>query len=255
VWIFNKEKAMKLVSHLGARLAAAGLAGALAFAAPASATTFAVTYVAVPYSEAVTLTGGTIPTNPENVGIAGQIVLTTSIGTLYTWCVDLFHTISLGPQAYTFTTGPLLTDNSGSSSSLSTEQITEIEKLATYGTSILLGTTLTTDAAKNHFNAVIQSAIWEVEYGTTASQQGDATFGTEVSNMITFVQQYSLIAGSQIYAVDSNGQRLFAVQGLYDAQLPPPPGSGIEGSVPEPTTLALLGLGLAGLGFSKRKKA
>src|SRR5277367_3672689 len=93
-------------------MAAATVVGAMVLAVPASATTINITDVEVPYSESVTLTGGTLG-GPDAIGIAGQIVLTTNFGILGTWCVDLFHTINIG-GSYTYMTGPLLTDNSGS---------------------------------------------------------------------------------------------------------------------------------------------
>ena len=141
----------------------------VALAAPASAGAITVTNVQVPYSEGVTLTGGQIPSDPENVGIAGEIVLTTDVGILYTWCVDLFHTISLG-GSYTYTPDALTTQNNGTSpgtsTALTSTQINNIEALAAYGT----GQMLTRPTAElDDFSAALQSAIWEVEYGTVAT--------------------------------------------------------------------------------------
>ena len=45
---------------------------------------------------------------------AVQIVLSTNIGALGVWCVDLFHTINIG-GSYTYNPVPLTNDNSGSS--------------------------------------------------------------------------------------------------------------------------------------------
>jgi hypothetical protein len=219
------------------KLAAAVLAGAMALAAPASASIINITNVQVPFSEGVTLTGGTI--GSEAIGIAGQFVLTTDIGTLNAWCVDLFHTISLG-GSYTYTTGPLLTDNSGSSpgtsNPLSSTQINQIEALAAYGNAVMLS------SPSNAFSAALQAAIWDVEYGTTAT--GSPLFTSDLASIVALLPSLPVIPGVQLYNQDSQG--VFQAQGLY--VIPP------VRAVPEPATLALLVSGLAGLGFSRRKQ-
>ena len=74
-------------------------------AAPSASAALMITNVQVPYYQGITLTStasspaglfdGTIGSS-QAVGIAGQIILTTNIGMLGVWCVDLFRSISLG---------------------------------------------------------------------------------------------------------------------------------------------------------------
>ena len=222
-----------------AKLALAVTLGVMVFAAPAAADTINVTNVTQPYYEVVSVAGFTTEgPNPHTFvgGLerAGQIVLTTNIGNIGTWCVDLFHFISLG-GSYAMNTVPLTQDNSGSgpatSNALTTTQIAQIQSLAAYGNA-----NLPTASNKDLFSAAVQAAIWQVEYLTTVT--GDTAFNALLATIMGLVP--NLPAASGVQLENLNGSDLFTVQNqLY--------------SVPEPGTLALVGSILVALGLLRRR--
>lgn len=208
--------------------------GVMALAAPAAATDITVTNVALPYSETVTLSGGMAGVAGNH--LAGQIVLTTSIGTIGTWCVDLFHTINLGPTNLTYTVIELTSANNGttpsSSTPLSSTQIQQIESLAAYGNA-----QLPSQSNKNAFAAAVQAAIWNVEYGSTAS--GSAAFATALAAIMALLPGLPLADGVQLANFSDAGV-------LWHQSFDYP--------VPEPMTMFLGGTGLLALGFLARKR-
>lgn len=208
----------------------------LGIAAPAAATTITVTNVTLPFFETVSVAGFTDAKGHTFTGgseLAGQIVLTTNIGTLGTWCVDLFHTIHLG-GSYTLDTAPLSTNNSGGgpldSSLLSATQIQQIQSLAAYGNA-----NLPAASDKYQFAAIVQAAIWQVEYLTTVT--GDSAFNTALAALMALVPSLPAAGGAQLQNL--NDASLFTVQNLFLTS--------------EPGTLALVGGILVGLGLLRRR--
>lgn len=218
---------------------------AMGFAAPAAATTINVTDVEMPYKQALTLSSFDVPTSPNPLVTthfgggsfnAGQFVLTTNIGLLGAWCIDLFHSISLGVQNLTYNDIPLSSTNNNStpsnSAQLTQAQIDRIQSLGAYG-----NTLLGSQSNNNAFAAAVQAAIWLAEYGgyglTIAGCNGDcATYLGAIPSSLP------LAGGVQLESVDATG--LFVHQNL---ELP----------VPEPGTLALVGSILVALGLLRRR--
>ena len=212
-------------------------------AAPASASIM-ISNVQVPYSEAVTLHDGILGAgNTDNIGIAGQIVLTTNLGTLYTWCVDLFHTINIG-GSYTYDAMSFVSDNSGSSpgtsNPMTASQLNDIGFIAAYGNTLMATT------PSNDWSAAIQAEIWDIEYHTTAT--GSGSFTTDLAALDALLAApHCCYGGYQIG--NQNDQAQYINQNLYV-----PTGPNNNTGVPEPITLALFGTGLAGLSFLRRRK-
>jgi len=143
-------------------LASAVSAAALLAASAASAADYTVTNVGFT-GESVTLSG--LLNETAN---AGLITLTTSTGTvLPTFCVDLFHTITIGGSGYQYNRGVLTSDANGNT--LTSTQVGEIYALADIGVQQYLSHTGDADTY-----AAVQAAIWQVEYpGLTVTGTSD----------------------------------------------------------------------------------
>lgn len=192
-------------------------------AAPAMA--FTVTDVEMPYNDTLDLTA---PVSVE--AYVGQDVLTTSIGTIDAWCIDMYHDINLGGgQSLPYSIGTI-TDN-GAGLPLSNLQILEISGLMTYGDAQMV------TAPSNDVSAAIQLAIWTVEYPTFAYTGGDPDLSALLANDLSLAP--GLASGSTGFAlIPLNGQ-----QGLAMAD-----------PVPEPISIAVFGSALLGLGVARRRR-
>ena len=105
----------------------------------------------------------------------GQIVLTTSIGTIDAWCIDMFHDITVeGGQSLAYTTGPIA--GNGEGGTLPSLQIAEIGGLmANY----------TTLAATPDNSLATQLAIWSIEYGSAFTYSDTSAGAIAETNALT----------------------------------------------------------------------
>lgn len=199
------------------------LAAAAALLATPAFASFTVTNVEMPYNDLLTIA------NPNvGEGYIGQDVLTTSVGTIDAWCIDLYHDIFLGAgQSLAYKFGPITINNDGGT--LTSQQIKEIGGLMVYGDNQLA------NDPSNDAAAAIQLAIWDVEYGPVTYTGGDTALADLLTTDLDLAPTLSA-TGVALIALD--GQ-----QGLATAD-----------RVPEPMSLAILGTGLLGLGIVRRRR-
>jgi hypothetical protein len=212
------------------------------------------------------LNGSTL--GSKSIAYAGPVSVTvntippTSPQDLIVFCDDLEHTFTPG-HTYNnyFISDPAAPIDVVNYIALGTTIAHDIMGLTARGTDEYLIGTLTPERG-----AAFQMAIWELEYGGTATFSGDANFQSVVAGLIAgAAADYTLFTGlsvpwtfSQLEAPCNS-----TLVGLItqftpcqtQGQILAIPGTIVTGFVPEPITLSLFGAGLVGLAsLSRRKK-
>lgn len=192
-----------------------------------------------------TVTGDpiTINTPHSGSGVAGEIRMTTTSGTVDAWCIDVFNDLQ---GSGTYNIGP----SSGAAGSpgvpsLSPTQLGEIGALVAHGDSLVAhpGSYSGSDVA-----AAIQIAIWTVEYDPSF---GYKALGPPVDaappNPSGLVAYYlSEVGTGNPWGLNNH----FDVLSYTDNQTGVSNQSLVTTTVPEASTWAMMLMGFAGLGMA-----
>lgn len=219
-----------MMKHFGLGLLLATVS--LAPMAPAHAgPTITVSGVSVT-GDAVTITG---PISPVST-TAGPITLTSTIGTLYAWCVDIYHDVYTGTgQSLSYQIGTVTTNNAPTPVALTTAQENTIGQLAEYGQS-LIGTA----AATNDALAAVQLAIWQTEYSNFTYTGAS---GASTANALSAAKSFT-VADAGLLAL--NGTQTFVTAS--------PQAMAAIAAVPEPASLLLLAGAIPAVAAVRRRR-
>lgn len=241
---------------IGLKVAAfAAAAISLGLASPAAASPINITAVNTPNTASVDINGSHGVPSANNVDVGQFVISTSNAGTLYAWCVDLFHDIGIGSDHLSFQTAALTTSvQPDGHTSLTQTQINQISYIAWFGDNLLASNPANIDL----ISAAIQTEIWKIEYGThvsislNGSHSERTFFTTEVSYLDSLLPNAnSSYTGYLIQDASSRGQcsdsrgRTADCQTLFVAN---------HNRVPEPATLTLFGTALLGFGAWRRRK-
>jgi hypothetical protein len=205
----------------------------------------------------------------------GTIGLQTSIGALNSYCVDLFDYIGLGGQNTTFDQNGLAAGqtfrNGNATGTWTTNQVTLLTRLLTNGSTLLSGSN--SSAQNSVISSALQVAIWDVEYDTAASNgtynltsTSDGFYFTATDTNST-TGSLAVLNTAQTFLNDATGVNgagiTWNTNPNQTVQYLTSDPSGVQnqiylqtttGAVPEPSTVAVFGLGLIGLWAARRRK-